>query len=111
MILTDKVLSEVLGLRAVVRYIRNNELYYSFDCIGERRESSINIFEFGDKCKEWLKNNTYWDLMIVGYEVYLMEDIFGEGGARTHKRFTKQREWYSNIFAACEYIMESKENK
>lgn len=46
--------------------------------------------------------------MIIEYEVYLMEDIWGEGGAVTHKRFTKEREWYLNLFEACEYILEQK---
>ena len=96
-LLSNKVISEVLGLRAVVKYFR--------------KESSINIYEFSDKCKEWLEDNIQWDLMIIGCEVYLMEDIWGEGGAYTHKRFTKQCQWYLNLFDACEYILELKENK
>ena len=70
--------------------------------------NKINIYEVANTCKEWLENNTHWDLMIIGYEVYLMEDIWGEGGAVTHKRFTKEREWYLNLFNAAEYILEQK---
>lgn len=71
----------------------------------------INVYELAHKCKEWLENNTHWDVMIIGYEVYLMEDIWGEGGAVTHKRFTKEKEWYLNLFKACEYILEQLERK
>ena len=68
----------------------------------------MNIHELAHKCKEWLENNTHWDVMIIGYEVYLMEDIWGEGGAVTLKRFTAEREWYLNLFNAAQYILEQK---
>ena len=86
--------------------ITNRVMYFGKeykDC-----RSAINIYEVANTCKEWIENNTYWDLLIIGYEVYLMEDIWGEGGATTHKRFTKEREWYLNLFKAAEYILEQK---
>ena len=109
--ISKELRSEVVGLCCGVKSIRNSEVAYWFNCIGEVRESSINIYELAYLCKEWIENNTYWDLMIIGYEVYLMEDIWGEGGAITHKRFTKEREWYLNLFKAAEYILEQKELK
>ena len=83
----------------------DNKIGYLLD---NRQWYFINIYELAHLCKEWIENNTHWDLMIIGYEVYLMEDIWGEGGARTHKRFTKEREWYLNLFKAAEYILEQK---
>ena len=96
-------------LNTDLNYIeKDNKIGYLLD---NRQWYFINIYEFADKCKEWLENNTHWDLMIIGYEVYLMEDIWGEGGACNHKRFTTQREWFLNLFDACEYIMKLKEIK
>ena len=96
-------------LNTDLNYIeKDNKIGYLLD---NRQWYFINIYEFAHKCKEWLENNTHWDLMIIGYEVYLMEDIWGEGGACNHKRFTTQREWFLNLFDACEYIMKLKEIK
>lgn len=83
-----------------IGYLLDNRMWYF-----------VNIYELAYLCKEWIENNTHWDLMIIGYEVYLMEDIWGEGGATTHKRFTKERECYLNLFKAAEYILEQKELK
>ena len=86
----------------------DNKIGYLLD---NRQWYFIDIYELGHLCKEWLENNTHWDMMILGYEVYLMEHIWGEGGARTHKRFTREREWYLNLFKACEWNLEQKGNK
>ena len=105
-IILNVEVNEILGI---------NENHIDYTCLlNEKlgyRDISMNIHEFAHKCKEWLENNTHWDLMIIGYEVYLMEDIWGEGGACNHKRFTTQREWFLNLFDACEYIMKLKEIK
>ena len=96
-------------LNTDLNYIeKDNKIGYLLD---NRQWYFINIYELAHLCKEWLENNTHWDLMIIGYEVYLMEDIWGEGGACNHKRFTTQREWFLNLFDACEYIMKLKEIK
>ena len=43
---------------------------------------------------------------------FILWKISGEKvGAITHKRFTKEREWYLNLFKAAEYILEQKELK
>ena len=111
--ISKDLLSDILGIQVLgCKPVRQTSIIrYTFDCIGEIRDSAINIYELAQLCKEWLENNTHWDLMIIGYEVYLMEDIWGEGGAVTHKRFTKQKEWCLNLFEACQYILEIKENK
>ena len=96
-------------LNTDLNYIeKDNKIGYLLD---NRQWYFINIYELAHLCKEWLENNTHWDLMIIRYEVYLMEDIWGEGGACNHKRFTTQREWFLNLFDACEYIMKLKEIK
>lgn len=91
------VLTEVLGIKILsFKHVPQTSIIrYKFDCIGGIRDSSINIYELANMCKEWLEHNTYYNLMIIGYEVYLMEDIWGEGGAVTHKRFDKQNDYYS----------------
>ena len=108
--ISNELLTEVLGeKRVILDYevsINRKEIHYGHKDIDE--DGFINIYELAHRCKEWLENNTHWDLMIVGYEVYLMEDIWGEGGACNHKRFTKEREWYLNLFKTAEYILEQK---
>lgn len=109
-----ELLTEVLGIEILsFKHVQQTSIIrYKFDCIGEIRDSSINIYELANICKDWLENNACYDLMIVASEVYLMEDIWGEGGARTHKRFDKHKEWYLNLFEACQYVLEiKKENK
>lgn len=108
------LLTEVLGVEILsFKEVKQTSIIrYKFDCIGEIRDSSINIYELAHLCKEWLENNTCYDVMIIGYEVYIMEDIWGEGGACTHKRFDKHKKWYLNLFEACQYVLEpKKENK
>ena len=107
------LLTEVLGVKVLsFKEVKQSSIMrYKFECVGEIRYSSINIYELANMCKEWLENNTLWDLNIIGYEVYLMEDIFGEGGAVTHKRFDKHKRWYLNLFEACYYILETKKEK
>lgn len=102
------LLTEVLGIEILsFKEVKQTSIIrYKFNCIGEIRDSSINIYELANICKEWLENNTCYDVMIVGCEVYLMEDIWGEGGAVTHKRFDKHKRWYLNLFEACQYILE-----
>ena len=51
----------------------DNKIGYLLD---NRQWYFIDIYELGHLCKEWLENNTHWDMMILGYEVYLMEDIW-----------------------------------
>lgn len=93
--------------------IKNNSLNYFYnskDNSGGLFEANeyINIYELAHKCKEWLEYNCFYDVMIVEYEVYLMEDIWGECGAYSHKRFTSENSWILNLFKACQYTMENK---
>lgn len=111
--ISKELLTEVLReKRVILDYeisIDETEIHYGHKDIDE--DGFINIYELAHLCKEWLENNTHWDVMIIEYEVYLMEDIWGDDGAVTHKRFTREREWYLNLFKACEYILEQKGNK
>ena len=117
--ISKELLNKVLNIEIVSYQMKQkNILAYEYNKVSKNQWSgktfcnrSINTYEFAHKCKEWLENNTHWDLMIIGYEVYLMKDIWGEGGACNHKRFTTQREWFLNLFDACEYIMKLKEIK
>lgn len=110
------LLTEVLGVEILsFKEVKQTSIIrYKFDCIGEIRDSSINIYELAHLCKEWLENNTCYDVMIISYEVYLMEDIWEVSvmDLDTHKRFDKHKKWYLNLFEACQYVLEhKKENK
>lgn len=54
--ISKELLSVVLGLHCGIKSIKNSEAIYWFDCIGEIREHSINIYELSHKCKEWALN-------------------------------------------------------
>ena len=54
--ISKELLSVVLGLHCGIKSIKNSEVIYWFDCIGEIREHSINIYELAHKCKEWAVN-------------------------------------------------------
>ena len=54
--ISNELLSVVLGLHCGIKSIKNSEVIYWFDCIGEIREYSINIYELAHKCKEWAVN-------------------------------------------------------
>ena len=57
--ISKELLSAVLGLHCGIKSIKNSEVIYWFDCIGEIREHSINIYELAHKCKEWAYTNKY----------------------------------------------------
>ena len=110
--ISKELLSEVL--KESVLYIRPyieddiiDENITIYEC-GKNTYGIIDIYELAHKCKEWLEYNCFYEVMIVEYEVYLMEDIWGEGGVSIHKRFTSENSWILNLFKACEYIMENK---
>ena len=57
--ISKELLSAVLGLHCGIKSIKNSEVIYWFDCIGEIREHSINIYELAHKCKEWALKHPY----------------------------------------------------
>lgn len=57
--ISNELLSVVLGLYCGIKSIKNSEVIYWFDCIGEIREYSINIYELAHKCKEWALSKGY----------------------------------------------------
>lgn len=57
--ISNELLSVVLGLHCGIKSIKNSEVIYWFDCIGEIREYSINIYELAHKCKEWALKHHY----------------------------------------------------
>lgn len=60
--ISKELLSVVLGLHCGIKSIKNSEVIYWFDCIGEIREHSINIYELAHKCKEWAIKYSGWTL-------------------------------------------------
>ena len=67
----------------------------------------INIYELAHKCKEWLEIQCpSYDIMITENQVYIMNDIWGEGGASIAYSFSLEKEWYLNLFLACQWILD-----
>ena len=104
-----ELLSEVLGLCCGVKSIRNSEVVYWFNCIGEVRESSINIYELAHKCKEWAVIRQFYNvaslLDYTGYTCIIRQDPMTF--LNTELRFRAGTEPEA-IFKACQYIMENK---
>ena len=62
--ISKELLSAVLGLHCGIKSIKNSEVIYWFDCIGEIREHSINIYELAHKnLKEWAKLKSVFDII------------------------------------------------
>lgn len=101
--ISKELLCEVLKLKKIDEIYQEDNLLYFCES-----NKGINIYELAFKCKEWLEYNCFYDVMIVEDEVYLMEDIWGEGGAYPYKRFIYENSLILNIFKACQYIMENK---
>ena len=114
--ISKELLSEVLNVNVQTEIQEddfcsdNTLIYWEFD--GYHNDyKNINIYELGDTLKEWLESNCFHEVMIVENKVYLMEDIWGEGGAVTHKRFDKRKHWILNIIDACQWILDNKDSK
>jgi hypothetical protein len=71
---------------------------------------SIHIHELADKCKKWLELKCpSYNIMIVENQVYIMNDIWGEGGASIAYSFSLEKEWYLNLFLACQWKLDKKD--
>ena len=67
--ISKELLSVVLGLHCGIKSIKNSEVIYWFDCIGEIREHSINIYELAHKCKEYaLKQGYYFSIYSFNFD-------------------------------------------
>jgi hypothetical protein len=62
-----ELLSEVMGIHIYRRkkVAQTSVIRYEFDDIGERRDSSINIYELMHLCKEWAYTKNYF--LFSGY--------------------------------------------
>ena len=109
--ISKELLSEVLGLCCGVKSIRNSEVVYWFNCIGEVRESSINIYELAHKCKEWALNYMVdKEIQSTGCIISSWTHTGDKGHARIliiDEKFIANTEPEA-IFKACQYIMENK---
>lgn len=106
--ISKELLSEVVGLCCGVKCIRNSEVVYWFNCIGEVREGSINIYELAYLCKEWASKHHYsvmsgWEMTHWGgaYRVAVFRNsdniLFSMSTVKTEPEA---------IFRACEWILE-----
>ena len=101
--ISKELLSAVLGLHCGIKSIKNSEVIYWFDCIGEIREHSINIYELAHKCKEWALNLGYILYSTVhGYECYIDSRNFINN---TPVRFLAESEPEA-VFKACQWILD-----
>ena len=106
--LTSKILNKVFQTNDI-SHIQKEQGSNIFIIKDDGKIWIMNRYELGDVLKEWLESNCFYEVMIVENEVYLMEDIWGEGGAVNHKRFDKRKHWILNIIDACQYAMDSNE--
>ena len=106
--ISNELLTEVVGLCCGVKSIRNSEVVYWFNCIDEVRESSINIYELAYLCKEWASKHHYsvmsgWEMTHWGgaYRV----DVFRNSDNILFSMSTVKTEPEA-IFRACEWILD-----
>lgn len=102
--ISKELLSEVVGLCCGVKSIRNLEVVYWFNCIGEVRESSINIYELAHKCKEWAIKYSGWTLQSYTNErgSGICRIKVGDGQEINKLIASSEPE---AIFKACEWIL------
>ena len=104
--ISKELLSAVLGLHCGIKSIKNSEVIYWFDCIGEIREHSINIYELAHKCKEWAVIRQFYNvaslLDYTGYTCIIRQDPMTF--LNTELRFRAGTEPEA-IFRACQWIL------
>lgn len=100
----NELLSVVLGLHCGIKSIKNSEVIYWFDCIGEIREYSINIYELAHKCKEWAIKYSGWTLQSYTNErgSGICRIKVGDGQEINKLIASSEPE---AIFKACEWIL------
>ncbi|MFW9602522.1 MAG: hypothetical protein ACMV1B_09395 [Prevotella sp.] len=108
--ISKELLSAVLGLHCGIKSIKNSKVIYWFDCIGEIREHSINIYELAHKCKEWAFKYRYMiDSNISPTFKEVNNGMVGTSliynlNNMESKRFQSDTEPEA-IFKACEWIL------
>ena len=106
--ISKELLSVVLGLHCGIKSIKNSEVIYWFDCIGEIREHSINIYELAHKCKKWASINSY----ALESSVHMQPKRSSVAGCQIHWRYETEDLPYFEaesepeaIFKACQWIL------
>ena len=111
--ISKELLSVVLGLHCGIKSIKNSEVIYWFDCIGEIREHSINIYELSHKCKEWALLKGYY------FSIYSFNFSFNtEQEHRIRLLLGNEVVYWGNdsceetepeaIFKACQWIIDNR---
>ena len=106
--ISNELLREVLRLHCGIKSIKNSEVIYWFDCIGEIREDSINIYELAHKCKEWAYKEGF--IIDTGFHKYYINQFnancYGwvSSNISIKQHFNECTE-HEAIFKACEWIL------
>ena len=120
--ISAELLSEVLKLE-VVKHSLYNELHKSFNITYMQSEDSlksswmpINVYEFTFKCKEWAFSKGYIVSSgltpVLGVNKDGWAEVFSSSTPLDGKLHTfKQLSEIEAVFKACEWILESKDNK
>ena len=120
--ISKELLSEVLKLE-VVKHSLYNELHKSFNITYMQSEDSlksswmpINVYEFTFKCKEWAFSKGYIVSSgltpVLGVNKDGWAEVFNSSTPLDGKLHTfKQLSEIEAVFKACEWILESKDNK
>lgn len=112
--ITKALLSEVLGLESYIceKAPQTTNVRYKFDCIGEKRDSSINIHELAHRCKEWAFKQGYElqsrimsnDSQKRGNCCILKAECEYESCIKIENAHTEPEA----IFAACQWLLDHK---
>ena len=116
MLLSEELLSEVLGIKNLVYEVSIGGTEIHYGCIKTGENGFINIYELAHKCKQWALNQEYY------FSVYSFN--FSGNTEQEHRiRLLKGNNiaYYGNdscseteqeaIFKACQWILENKGNK
>ena len=104
MILPSKeLLSEVLNNQVDSFSCVNNILHIYFK--NDKQQYFENIYELAHKCKEWILDNSDYEVIINDTTVYLDNScsLLNEGGFYFNARFAAETDPES-IFKACEWV-------
>lgn len=112
--ISNELLSEVLRLHCGIKSIKNSGVIYWFDCIGEIREHSINIYELTHKCKEWAYKEGF--IIDTGFHKYHINQFkancYGwvSSNINIKQHFSECTE-HKATFKACQWVLDNKDNK
>lgn len=109
--ISKELLSIILGVTiyGIKPVNKTNSIKYIFDCIGEKRDGSINIYEVTHMCKEWAFNTK--DCMFdIRYHTNSSDRHLSIMTYGSNSQFFCGVTEYEVVFQLCEWLLQ-KDNK